>query len=368
MRNTHIIQKLVVKYKLDHPVSFFTKLRIFRRKARIYTNVHHSAGQRFFGLKSSAKIRYLLALIGIDITPAAGARAVYASMATGLAAFAAIGFFIVNFTIRDVRNIETLSFPIYAVGEPVIRGADGQQKTFTKGMSIAVNDAIELKENESAYFRIDRHAALAWGKTSITIASGKPAIDVELREGNAGFKIDPLQTGESFSVRTAQALIRVKGTMFNVLATDKETTVSVKEGVVSVTQISTGESVDVAAGSTVTVGEKTLLRESTDFEKETLTFIAEKIAELSASTKEMVQPILTDVLEKMPVEKKVEPVKARLTLTDIRAKYGRLDEVTLYSGQMIQGAIISTGDVISIATPDGIRKFSVKDVKGFKSL
>jgi len=108
-----------------------------------------------------------------------------------------------------------------------------------------------------------------------------------------------------------------------------------------------------------------VVRESTAREKEILSFIDGKISGLSTVAEESAVPILSDLLSNMPVEKEE---KKRVSLNDIRAKYGRLDEVTLFSGQTIQGAIISTGGFVTIATPDGIRKISVKDVKGSRSL
>ncbi len=71
-----------------------------------------------------------------------------------------------------------------------------------------------------------------------------------------------------------------------------------------------------------------------------------------------------DVKNGVAVKKETGPE----TLEDIRKRYGRLDQLVLYNGKAIQGAILSRGDVYRIYTLRGIMIISRDKIKVVKPL
>ncbi|OHD63156.1 MAG: hypothetical protein A2176_11455 [Spirochaetes bacterium RBG_13_51_14] len=57
-----------------------------------------------------------------------------------------------------------------------------------------------------------------------------------------------------------------------------------------------------------------------------------------------------------------------LTLDDIRAQYKWIDQITLYNGRIIKGAIISRGTKYTVITTEGILRIPRKHIKMVKPL
>jgi len=51
------------------------------------------------------------------------------------------------------------------------------------------------------------------------------------------------------------------------------------------------------------------------------------------------------------------------TLDEIRAKYGRIDVIYLYSGEAVRGAIIGRGETLRLVVPGGYRSIPKASVK-----
>jgi hypothetical protein len=62
------------------------------------------------------------------------------------------------------------------------------------------------------------------------------------------------------------------------------------------------------------------------------------------------------------------PVKKPLSLNDIRAKYKWVDQITLYNGMVVKGAVISRGVTYSVLTTDGVKQIPRNQIKMVKPL
>jgi ferric-dicitrate binding protein FerR (iron transport regulator) len=99
------------------------------------------------------------------------------------------------------------------------------------------------------------------GTLKLAVAS-KQSHALVLPVGRVFVEVPKLSGGETVSVRTPDAEVRVHGTRFQVIRTDKDTQVSVVEGVVEVRPEGIGRPVQtVRAGESVTVGSAEAYRE-----------------------------------------------------------------------------------------------------------
>ena len=58
--------------------------------------------------------------------------------------------------------------------------------------------------------------------------------------------------------------------------------------------------------------------------------------------------------------------KKKRTIEEIKGVFGRTDEIILYSGKVIKGAIIERGEKYSILTPERVIKISAKDIQSVR--
>jgi hypothetical protein len=58
--------------------------------------------------------------------------------------------------------------------------------------------------------------------------------------------------------------------------------------------------------------------------------------------------------------------KENRTLADIKNVFKRTDEISLYSGRVIKGAIVSRGDKFSVLTPEGMVSVPMKEIQNVK--
>ena len=58
--------------------------------------------------------------------------------------------------------------------------------------------------------------------------------------------------------------------------------------------------------------------------------------------------------------------KKENTLAEIREVFERIDEITLYNGRLIQGAIISRGEKYKVLTTKGALDVNENDIKKVK--
>lgn len=80
--------------------------------------------------------------------------------------------------------------------------------------------------------------------------------NVDVITGTIHVEVGKRAPGQTFSIGAPYLLATVKGTKFDVSTSKEASAVSVKEGVVAVSAVSSGESVDVTAGNTAIVGHR----------------------------------------------------------------------------------------------------------------
>lgn len=222
-----------------------------------------------------------------------------------------------------------------------------------------------------------------------------------LEKGELISKVERLQKGQQYMVKTRSVVASVRGTQFLVKTDEKIGKVAVHTGTVSVKPVveeAKAEEVEVketivdgGKEAIVTVEEEKAVKEipiavqeislkdkmkietaakvellpqevvakPQELEKvqETIKQNIEKIGTIESSTEEQ----LRQQIKKERIERLMQQ-KTR-TLEEIKEACERIDVVRLYSGKQIQGAIIERGENYKILTTTGVMNVPKKDVR-----
>jgi len=193
--------------------------------------------------------------------------------------------------------------------------------------------------------------------------------EITLNKGKLLSSVDKLTKGHGYAVKTPTAVASVRGTQFLTEFDGAKSIVAVGRGVVSVkrTAGAADEKLTEKGNTAVVEAEKEIVELREVNKVETL-----ELAKLEKT------PVVVDVEKKTPAEVKdlfkdtektdeeinsqMEEVSG-LSPAEMKAKYGRIDVITLYSGRVIQGVIISRGESYRVLTTNGTINVKAKDVR-----
>jgi hypothetical protein len=186
-----------------------------------------------------------------------------------------------------------------------------------------------------------------------------------LSRGTVTSRIDRLGKRNSYSVKTPTAIAAVRGTVFSVSCTDAASTVGVSRGRVQVTEVASGKEAQVHNGKAADVREGISIRdlgrtESLVMSKVDVVTTVENVQDVTPNTIEAKGRSFQPELEK--IDRQIEEAPPA-TLEGIRARYGRIDVVTLYSGRVYRGAIIGRGESLTIIIPGGTVQVPARSVR-----
>jgi len=176
-----------------------------------------------------------------------------------------------------------------------------------------------------------------------------------LSRGTVSSRIERLGKWRGYSVKTPTAIAAVRGTVFSVSYTGAASTVGVSRGSVRVIETVSGKAELVQKGKAADVDNGISLRdlgrtESLVMEKvEAVPFVVNAGNAAPEVIKEKGRSALPEI---ETIDRKLEQAAPSI-LEGIRARYGRIDEVTLYSGRVYRGAIVSRGESLTIIVPGG---------------
>lgn len=97
---------------------------------------------------------------------------------------------------------------------------------------------------------VDGSTLTLTGRSVLTVSASEGK-ELHLREGDLSANVEPQSTGHPMVIHTPTALLEVVGTQFNVDAEQSSTVLNVNEGVVRVTRLSDGKTVEVAKDNQV---------------------------------------------------------------------------------------------------------------------
>lgn len=357
MKENDVIIEVLKKYDLTLPLTWLEKRRIRRAKRRTLAVIlSRESGGR---LKYSVSIFFsdIMKAFGIDATLAAGWRAASASATLSLILIAGGSVLITQHSLLMPGFQKTAQVPVIAgsvtSGRGTATGVQGSAE-LTAGGSFLQGDHLKTGEDSVLLLKMSAGADVAMlSGGSIKTDADKSRTVIELYEGCVISKV-PSPFSGLYEVRTPGASVTVKGTVFAVIYNTGKTSVLVSEGVVSIKDTSSGVLHEIESGYYVEAGAVSKGRRLSGKEASLL-----KEFEKSSGDSTGLQG-LNGIYKEMISEK---ADNQKMTLNDIKKKYGQIDEILLYSGKRFTGAVISRGVYIKIMTVNGVVTVPSKDVK-----
>lgn len=281
---------------------------------------------------------------------------------------------------------------VFVVGDAQLKTADGKISSLNVADRIGNGDSIitakdatvSIQLSEMGVVRVQPGSTLRMS----TLVSGSNT-EMYLERGEVLAKVSRLKKDEKFNVKTPTSVAGVRGTEFSVrVASGKKDIVAVREGKVAVapkraeaavvdngaagsadvTVVEAGNSAEV---STVSQGAKpaedVVVRPISKVETLTIEKVAAVpiIPEAEKKTAEQITTAQAPVVQKeaeintvLVVEVRKEKIEQLIkdkpkTMAEIKEVFERIDEITLYNGQIVQGAIISRGRNYQVLTLNG---------------
>jgi hypothetical protein len=267
------------------------------------------------------------------------------------------------------------AFVSFCTGDVRINKAGESPRSLRAGDPVADGDVIETAGR--SYVIIQAGDALirfeSDSRVVLTSIMDITKRQMELQKGKILSRVSRLKKGNEYIVKTPTAVASVRGTEFLTQYSEGKTSVAVGKGKVSVTSVATGEEKPVETGNAAVVSEAMELRtvnrvEELELQKLAGTPLVEGADRLENDT---VRETLRSAERKdaeinLEIERSLE--SGSWTFEKIKAKYGRIDEVTLYNGRMIRGAILSRDSVVRILTPGGIVTVNAKDIRTTRAI
>jgi len=214
---------------------------------------------------------------------------------------------------------------------------------------------------------------------------------LNLTKGSTFHKV--IRKGSDYSVKTPTIVASVRGTSFEVNTEDNKSRVSLLNGKVKVTtlgseikeaELAPGQYLDADTAKAGVISQLT----AEDRERLAQLDSISAVTEVEKFTPENGNIVIPDpVKEKLlneentnkPSDKTSEIKKTDFTpdakalsalikkenrtVADIKAVFNRIDEIRLFSGRVIQGAISERGEQYSVITTAGIIRISEKEIK-----
>ncbi len=276
---------------------------------------------------------------------------------------------------KEQASLDSAKFT-YVKGDVLVSG-----KPATLGQTVSKDATIEVKNNSMAVLQFSSAASITLKANSVlSIAnlskndSGKPVIELSQNTGSSFSKIAKGQS--EFSIKTPTAVAGVRGTSFELIVGNGKTTqIKLLEGKVQVAKPDATKE-EMAAAPVVEAGQK-VEADAKGVAKPTEITEAEKSSLQAMNTVE-IAPASGKVVVPESVEKyatgastsaslteaaAAKPEVKKLTLADIKAKYGRIAKIQTKNGKEYVGYFNQQGDQMTIQTVDGQVRVPVASVQ-----
>ncbi len=221
---------------------------------------------------------------------------------------------------------------------------------------------VIIQVGEELVIRIEANT-----KVSVNSVTDKTNRILDLKKGKVLSRVSKLKKGDGYSIRTESVIASVRGTRFLTEHSENRSVVAVGDGTVSVTRTKTTETNSVEKGKSIVVSDKTELRdinriEALELKKLDTTPVLKDINKMTGE--ELNKSYENTIKNDIEINREIEKLKegSGMSFEEMRAKYKRIDVITMYSGKVVKGIILNRGKTFEILTPDGIITVKAKDV------
>lgn len=364
MTGNGIIKDLLKKYDLMLPILSSEQRRIYRSKRRTLGFILGSRTDNRVFISAAVRFYYMLNLAGIRLTLVSAGRAVvFASFITVLM-FAGVSVLVLhNYIYREgviaVNEVQRSGVLVASGDLSIIRGGDKPVQIKSPGI-IKSGDRL-VTDMLPAFVQTDGRAVIKIFKhSSVAVIDIGLSCRFELTYGGIISKVRPLTGGVTYIVETPDCTVSVVGTEFGVFRADGGTKVVVAKGRVKVRDKTSGVEYIVDRDCSTEVNSNGAVRGINPEEASVMKEI--EGIEYTDSIGTMSDSELDSIRKKLLGYKNTKADRG-ITLEQIKERYGRIDEVVLYSGKVIKGAIISRDGDYRMVTQNGIVSIPQGSVK-----
>jgi hypothetical protein len=276
------------------------------------------------------------------------------------------------------------AFVVFFGGSVTIAHGEGAAEAPQVRSEVFDGDMITTGDKSFLVIQTDDGLVIQVGENSraaVVSLAGADKRLIALETGRILSRVSRLARGEEFGIRTPTLTASVRGTEFLTMYGGGRAAVAVGTGEVVLTRggspgeqrVKGGETGEVAGTGDgvmmvrmINAAEKLELSRLRAVPAVEDLFKAKKfLVEDRINEVEQVNEEINRQLENLGEKRGARAAgeESRWTLERIREKYGQIDTVTLFSGKVIQGAIISRGAMIEIFTTDGIVKVDAQKVR-----
>lgn len=287
---------------------------------------------------------------------------------------------------QQTQSLDSAKFT-YVKGDVLVGGQPA-----SLGQAVSKDATIEVKKNSMAVLQFSNAASITLkANTTLSIANmnkgsnGAPVIELSQSSGSSFSKIAKGQS--EFSIKTPTAVAGVRGTSFELtVGNGKVTQIKLLEGKVAVAKADATTEVNEATFENATIVEAGQKVDATaakvsapveisDAEKSSLQ--AMNTVEIAPVSGAVVVPdsvaayatgeaATASLATAAPATEKAEVKK--LTLADIKAKYGRIAKIQTKNGKEYVGYFNQQGGEMTIQTVDGQVRVPVASVQKITQL
>jgi hypothetical protein len=391
MKTSARLEQLLEKYELTAPFSYFVKRKIFKSKQKILSRILKLEKYNSVFVSAAVYFEYLLEKLGIRTTLAGGARAfATAAVFTLFVVLSSSLMLVYNYGSTMQTYIAKPEIREYQKGDLLVAEnakliRKSKEMTALKAKDrLQTGDEIITGESGTILFQLEKRTLLRlMEKSSAVVIIKLRTKAIALQYGTILCNVRDMELDESFNVTTPNAIIAVTGTQFSVSYGNERTTVSISKGSVIVSNLMRSEEVQVDEGSTAVIDGNDIMppKDSDNIEIQRLKKIGrlefmdnvrersdeemQELREFIFTPDNETEEEIEDTKEKAEQEEKKEEIKI-VTLEDIKRKYGKLEEIQLYNGMSLTGAIISREGSFTIVTVNGIKKIPAKNIKNVR--
>jgi len=265
---------------------------------------------------------------------------------------------------KQSGSLDKKAFLQFSIGDVKIVKNDKNIKPVV-GMEIEKGMTIETGSKSLMSIQIGTNALLKIESNSKilmeTVLSSK-SIELFLKKGKVLINVSKLLKGESFKVKTPVTVAAVRGTRFSVAYNKKNSRaiVVVAKGKIAVVQQDKKE-VIVKEKKVAIVDKKVVTRDIGKVEDLELSKVSDNLIIENPKDFQSIKKKEEILIKKEKTFQKEIDKRKGYSLKDLRAQYGRIDQVILYSGKKYSGVIVKRGLYTSILTTNG--KVRIKSVK-----
>jgi hypothetical protein len=282
--------------------------------------------------------------------------------------FALLGILILALPFCSGKGHDVTPVVVLAVGDIQVKSRGADFAPAAASRVLMKGDVIKTGEASHITFQIGGSGIVHMAPDSIIEASSlfeSGNAEILLVRGTVISRIIKLARGADFSVRIPITIASVRGTIFSVSYDNGAGTVGVSRGRVQVTHLASAKAKQVIEGKAADIRQEITIRDLT--RREMLVLRKVEIFDPIEGAQAMDPGKLekkgrSHLPEIEKIDREIEGLSP-MTLESIRARYGKIDVVTLYSGKVYRGAILSRGTVMRMITAQGTVSIPSQSVK-----